>query len=170
MRSPGNLFIFFSVILISFSQNLLAQINENEKETNHRKLILSPGISYQGQTMGELNLMYSKTEIDVCNGSAIWGPRIGIESNFSAGHFLYAPKTGYEVAVTFFALRGSMIGFVDNGNVDLRLLPEIGLSLFGTLNVMYGHQFPLLHFRAYEITRNRITLTLNLDFELWSKL
>jgi hypothetical protein len=48
---------FLSLILLPF-----LSFGQTQKEPSDYKFILSPGISYQGQAFGELNLMYAKYE------------------------------------------------------------------------------------------------------------
>jgi hypothetical protein len=142
----------------------------------HRKndedwlLILSPGISYQGQWFGEVNLMRAKiTGAGPCSAPVIGGARLGVEFNFDRHHFVYAPKLGFEVSTMLISLRGNAIAYIDDGKTDLRLLPEIGLSLLGLANLNYGYGAPLLKFEATAATRHRISLTVNLDFDLFEK-
>ena len=107
-------------------------------------------------------MMYSK--IEAGHGVIInWGPRIGIEANMSVADFMYAPKIGYELDVVFVSFRGNLINYIEKGNVDLRMLPEAGLSFFGAINLTYGYGIPLLKYESTQISRHRITLTVNLN-------
>ena len=153
-------FFILSFFLIAFS-------NVNGQENlPARKLILSPGISFQKQVFGEVNLMYSKLELSD-SGSAIYGPRIGVETNFNPDHFIYAPKIGYEFSGMIFSFRSSTVGYVDSKKLDLRLLPEAGLSLFGAANLTYGYNIPVMDFRTTEISNHKLSLTANLNRDLW---
>lgn len=151
------------VILIVYSPFCFAQ-----KKVKSR-LILSPGISYQRQFMPELNLMLAKSVIEH-GGNAIWGPRIGIESNFSKNDLIVGTKLGYEMAGLIVCFRGNAISYFNQSKIDLRLLPEAGISLFGAVNLTYGYNFPLLDYRIPTISNHRIALTVNLDFEIWKAL
>jgi hypothetical protein len=133
------------------------------------RFLFSPGVSYQGQLFGEVNLMYS--EIIMSHGvSAIWGPRVGVEANFKQDNFIYAPKIGYELSATFFVFRANMVSYIDKSKVDLRILPEAGISLAGFFNLTYGYGIPTLNYESPEVTRHRFTLTANLyrGFSKWS--
>ena len=147
----------------------LSAIGQDMSEDNKPKLILSPGISYQGQFFGEINLMYSKFAIEH-SGNAIWGPRIGIEANFNHDKFIYAPKVGYEFSGMLIALRGNAVGYIDDKKLDLRLLPEAGISLLGAVNLTYGYNLPILSFKSTEVARHRITLTANVNRGIWHAL
>jgi hypothetical protein len=147
----------------------LSAIGQDLPEEDKPKLILSPGISYQGQIFGEINLMYSKLAIEH-GGNAIWGPRIGIEANFSRDRFIYAPKVGYELSGMLIALRGNAVGYFDDRKLDLRLLPEAGVSLAGAINLTYGYSLPILNHKSTEVARHRITLTANVHRDLWHAL
>jgi hypothetical protein len=154
------LYFFLSLILLPF-----LSFGQTQKEPSDYRLILSPGIFYQGQVFGELNLMYAKYENGgPCNPPVIHGFRLGIESNFNKNHFVYAPKIGYELN-SILNLRGNIISYIDNGKVDLRILPEIGIGLY-FFSLSYGYAIPILDFRTPDVSRSRISLTFNLDKRL----
>ncbi|MDR2563565.1 MAG: hypothetical protein LBC98_06445 [Prevotellaceae bacterium] len=137
-----------------------------DSSTNKYKLILSPGISLQNSMFAELNLMYAQTAVNH-TGLGIRGARLGIETNFRSDDYIFAPKLGYEISALFFCLRGSAAGYIDRSKkLDLRLLPEIGLSFFGLANLTYGYGFPILKHES-TLGRNRIALTFNLSQDLW---
>ncbi|MCP2043912.1 hypothetical protein [Pontibacter sp. HSC-36F09] len=133
------------------------------------KLILSPGISYQGQFLGEINLMYASQYIGH-GGNAIWGPRVGIEANINKDRFIYAPKLGFELSGLLIAVRGNVVGYIDDKRLDLRLLSEAGISLLGAVNLTYGYNLPVLNFKSLEIASHRIMLTANVHREIWHAL
>lgn len=160
--------IIFFVLVI---QNSYGQIF-HRKENQERLVILSPGGSLQGNGsyFAELNFMLAKLELGgPCNPPALLGPRIGIETNFSNDHFVYAPKVGWEASSLFFGFRGNIISYIDNGKVDLRILPEIGISFLSGVNLLYGYNIPTLEFRTSATTKHRLTLTINLDLDLWKR-
>lgn len=134
-----------------------------------KKLILSPGISYQKEFLGELSIMYAETAMNN-TGFGIYGPKLGVEMNFDSDNFIYAPKLGFEVDVLFFSVRGSAVSYINHGDVDLRLLPEVGLSFFGLANLTYGYGFPVLKHEVRDVSRHRVTLTFNLSRDLWRDL
>lgn len=158
-------FIIYTILTLS----PIFSFGQEITKKNTGKLIFSPGISYQKQFFGEINMMYSKIE-EGHGVIANWGPRVGIEANFSGSNFIYAPKIGYELDAVFLALRGNLINYIDKGNVDLRILPEAGLSFFGAVNLTYGYGIPLLKFESVQISRHRITLTINLNSKLWGRI
>jgi hypothetical protein len=153
------------VILITVLPSLVAFGQESLKE-DKPKLILSPGVSYQSQLFTELNLMYSRFDYSH-SGSVIWGPRVGLEANFKKDRFILAPKVGYELSGLLLSLRGNAIGYMDEKKLDLRILPEIGTSLFGTVNLTYGYSFPLLEYKSSVVSKHRVTLTTNFHLDLW---
>lgn len=157
------------LVFLIVAAPVLSAIGQDLPEEDKPKLILSPGISYQGEFFGEINLMYSRLAIEH-GGNTIWGPRIGLEANFSKDRFIYAPKVGYELSGMLIALRGNAIGYIDDKKLDLRLLPEAGLSLAGAINLTYGYSLPILNFKSPEVARHRITLTANVHRELWHAL
>ncbi|MDR0660537.1 MAG: hypothetical protein LBG19_07015 [Prevotellaceae bacterium] len=131
-----------------------------------KKLIFSPGVSYQKEFFGELSIMYAETATNN-TGLGIYGPKLGIEMNFSSDSFIYASKLGFEVDVLFFSVRANAVSYIKDGNVDLRLLPEVGFGFFGLANLTYGYGIPVLNYRVEDVSRYRVTLTFNLSRDLW---
>lgn len=137
-----------------------------DSETSRYKLILSPGISLQNGAFAELNLMYAQTASNH-SGLGIRGARLGMETNFSSGDYVFATKLGYEISALCFCLRASAATYIDRSrSADLRLLPEIGLSFFGLASLTYGYGFPILEHES-SVGRNRVALTFNLSRDLW---
>ncbi len=151
--------LFIIAVILIGTASVFAQNTSNDYE---RRFVFSIGGAYQRNFFGEVNLMYSSIEQSM-GGVATWGPRVGFETNFSKTDFIYAPKIGYEVNLILFALRASVISYFDNGKTDLRLLPEIGITLFGLIDLTYGYNIPLLNYESSKIGRNRITLSINFD-------
>ena len=129
--------------------------------------VLAPGLIYQHQLFGELNLLFAKIECAMCAPCVIYGPYIGVESNFNSKNYIYGFKAGYQIAMLPISLRGSVVNYIDNKQSDLRLLPEIGLSFLGIVNLNYGYNIPLLHFQSNSIAKHRLSLVINLSRELW---
>ncbi len=159
---------FLTAVLLLLLCNFCAAQKYGRKKDQQRLLIVSPALNYQGQWFGELNLMLSSFESGgPCNPPVLYGPRIGVEANFSKNRFIYAPKIGYEFNALLIAVRGNVVSYIDNDQIDLRILPEIGLSMLGGVNIMYGYNIPTLNFRSPEINKHRISFTINLDPDLW---
>jgi len=119
---------------------------------------ISPGVSYQKQFMGELNIMYG-THFEI----GIVGTKIGIETNFDFDHFVFAPKIGGELSFLPISLRASSLAYTNGkGQWDWRLLPEVGLSFLGGINLSYGYGIPLLKERMPNVGGHRISLVLNI--------
>jgi hypothetical protein len=140
---------------------------EYKKKKQPISFILAPGLIYQKQPFGELNILFSRIECGMCSPCFITGPFIGIESNFDKNNWIYGVKAGYQLAGYFLSLRGSVINYIDNGHSDLRVLPEIGLSFLGVANLNYGYNIPLLNYESKLLSRHRISLVINLSRELW---
>ncbi len=159
--------LLFLTLFIQSSYGQLFHRTPNQE----RLIVLSPGFSAQGNGnfYTELNIMYSKiTTGEPYFPPAYHGPRIGMEVNFFNNHHLvYAPKVGWEGSLFFLCVRGNLISYFDKGNVDLRILPEIGLSFKSGINLLYGYNIPLLDYRTGATTNHRLTLTINLDMDLW---
>jgi hypothetical protein len=148
---------------------LLARLCAEARDygTSKYKLIPSPGVSLQNSAFVELNLMYAQTA-DNHTGLGIRGARLGIETNFRSDDYTFGTKLGYEISALFFCFRGSVAGYIDGSkHLDLRLLPEIGLSFFGLASLTYGYGLPTLEHES-AVGRNRVALTFNLSRDLWN--
>ena len=132
-----------------------------------RSLVISPGVSYQKGFYGELNLMCGEFECEHGFCGFWLGYRVGMETNFNPNHFIYAPKIGCEISFLPIALRANTVGYIKSGVCDLRLLPEIGLSFVGTINLTYGYGISVLKDKIPEVGRHRVALVLNLGRDNW---
>lgn len=131
-------------------------------------VLFSPGVSYQDQFMYEANLMlYQQPSGFIYLGFG--GYRIGVETNFKSKDFVIAPKVNTELNIALLSVRVGFIDYISKGNHDLRFLPEIGLTLSGAANLMYGYGVPLLKNCTDDISRHRITLTFNISERVWRK-
>jgi hypothetical protein len=140
-----------------------------EQDTHEHKLCFSPGLSWQGAPFAELDLMWARSIIET-GGNAFFGPRAGVEMNFSPDHFICAPRIGYELSGMLISLRANTLVYLDGAVADWRVLPEAGLSLFGAIDLTYGYAIPLLPDRVPGINGHRISLIFNIDRELWKAL
>ncbi|MCA8833176.1 hypothetical protein [Hymenobacter pini] len=151
----------------SFVFAVLIRVNDARAQTSVRRIVCSPGVSYQEHFFGEINLMYADVETGHIAG--VIGPRVGMEVSWQ-DRLIYAPKIGYEIAAAVITFRGNIIGYVDRGRLDMRVLPEVGGSLLGSANLTYGYNAPLLTYRSEATSRHRITLTVNIISDIWDEL
>ncbi|GAA4307915.1 hypothetical protein [Nibribacter koreensis] len=136
-------------------------------DEDKRKLIVSPGIAYQGQVFGEVNLFYA--DVYLGHGYGFLGPRLGLEANFRKDRFIYAPKIGFELSGMLIALRTSAVGYVDDTKLDLRILPEAGFDFFfGSLT--YGYNIPVLSYKSSEVKNHKISLSARIHPAIWNEL
>ena len=155
------LLILFSFVFFSFFS-----YSQTEKKSDKYRLVLSPGVSYQGQVFGDINLVYMGL-MGYDAPPLMWSYRVGMESNFNPKHFVYAPKIGFEVE-WFVHFRGNVMSYIDNGKVDLRILPEVGIGFY-YFNLCYGYNIPLLDFKTPDVSSHRISLTFNIiTGEIWN--
>lgn len=124
--------------------------------------IFSPGVSYQGQFLTEISFMYSNVVIE--HGADVAkGPKVGLELNYDINHFIAGPKFSYEFTGVLFTCRGSIVSYSDGKRVDVRILPEIGLSYFGAINLTYGYGPPILKNEFIELSRHKVSLVFNIN-------
>ena len=153
------LLVFLSVGTHSFSQD------------QHKKdVVFSPGILVQKALFFEANLLVGDVTVDTQSkipmvGAEGW--RIGIESNLQNNtNFVIAPKIGYEISPLFYTLRFSVVNYFQDGNSEFRLLPELGYSLGGWINLTYGYGISVNNGNLRDVSRHRVSLTFNLNKRL----
>jgi hypothetical protein len=98
------------------------------------------------------------------------GPYCTVDVFIDESNFLVGPKLGYEftagiiggsVDVTYFIDRNyGMEGINRNAWVTT---PKIGLSILGFADLFYGYEIPLSSERITSLSRNRFSLTFNLN-------
>ena len=126
-------------------------------------LALSPGIVYQGEPVYELNLLAGRY-VSEMSGNAFPGVRLGVETNFRQGNeWYFAPKAGFELSGMIICFRGTAMACVQRSDIQFRLVPEIGVSLAGLVNLTYGYAFAFNRPDGFDLPRHRIALSLNLN-------
>jgi hypothetical protein len=127
---------------------------------------ISPGVIFQRQTFGELNILIGRYESST-GGNAFGGVRIGAESNFKNWNdHIFAPKIGVELSGMVICMRATALTYFHNGDTQFRLLPELGISFLGFANLTYGYNFNLSKVDINGISNHRVCLSINLNRDL----
>ncbi|WP_179007817.1 hypothetical protein [Winogradskyella forsetii] len=157
----------FFLILSSFL--CYSQKVENQTETK-TDFAISPGLILQGNLFADVNIMIGKVTVDLNSKIPIVGIsgfRLGFESNFRNNeNYTIAPKIGYEISPMLYTLRLSAVNYFQNGNSEFRILPELGLSLGGWVNLTYGYGIVLKDENLRNVSNHRVSLTFNLNKKL----
>jgi hypothetical protein len=165
--------IYISLILFTFfCPHLYCQTDtiKNKETINEDKahFILSGGLSYQKQFVGELGVIYGYSGLgDMCNPSGLIGLKLASEFNFTSNNFFIAPKIGGQIDFYILGARLNIIDYTNFNYHDFKFTPEIGLSLTGFVDLFYGYNFSLTEKRIHDIGTHRVTLTINFDPKLW---
>ncbi len=139
---------------------------KSDRKITPPNLALSPGVVFQKQTFGELNLLIGRYESSM-SGNAFGGVRLGAETNFRKGtENIWAPKIGVELSGMVICARGTMLYYIADANRQLCFLPELGISFLGFANLTYGYNFKLSAGTIDGIVRHRVCLSLNLNPQL----
>lgn len=132
----------------------------------HFGFAFSPGIIQQRNTFVEANLFagWIKTEphpkVPIIGVSGI---RIGIESDCNR---TIAPKIGYEFALLGLDLKLSAANYYQDKNSEFRIIPEIGLSMGGWVNLTYGYGISFKDRDITDIGHHRVSLSFNFNKRL----
>lgn len=159
-------FLFFALVASMSCAQSRVKKSKNE-------LVFSPEVSYQKQFFLGLGLIYAdfKSLHDgSMNGTVVAGPKIVIGFNCNSANPIVITKMGYELSGQFVCLRANAVYYQGKQKSDLRLLPEIGFTLLGAVDLTYGIGFPLLKNRIDEVSRSTISLSFNLNKNLWRQL
>ena len=164
---------FFRILLfVSCCSNVIAQSDSTQTSLHNRKkftppnIALSPGIVFQKQTFGELNLLIGRYSSET-GGNAFGGIRLGAETNFRSGNEnIWAPKVGAELSGMVICMRATTLYYISGPNIQWRFLPEIGISFLGFANLTYGYNFKLSGDPIDGIINHRVCLSINLNPEL----
>lgn len=149
------------LFVIIFSNMLLSQ--EKEKKYD---FAFSPELISQKEIFGGANILIGKVVIEkMIIGMS--GVRIGFETNFKNNQdFIIAPKIGFEVSGTILVLRLSTTNYFQNDKSEFRVLPEIGLSWGGFVNLTYGYNFRITNSQIDNLSNHRFCLSFNLNKKL----
>ncbi len=152
------LFILCLINLYSYCQE--------SKTSKKYDYAFSPGIISQGNMFNELNLTIGKVSTENWTVGIV-GWRLGLESNFKYDkEFIIAPKIGYDISMTYFTVRLSAINYFQNKKSEFRLLPEIGISLGGSLCLTYGYGISINNSDISGLSNHRIGLSFNINKRL----
>lgn len=77
--------------------------------------------------------------------------------------FIIGPKVGYEFTAGLFGIATDLTYYTDFSDYTFMVTPKIGLSLLGSVNLFYGYNIPLSPEEFKSISRNRFSLTFNLN-------
>ena len=165
-----NTFIILYLFALSFSN---AQSGETQKRVKRnvqfKEFAFSPGLIVQHETFLEFNIMFG--EVTAENGKipviGIEGFRLGVETNLrDRKNHTIAPKIGYEISMTLFSLRLSAVNYFQNGNSEFRMLPELGISIGGKVNLTYGYGIPFNNGDLNNVSCHRVALSFNFNKRL----
>jgi len=149
----------------AFGQSDVTRIDEDKAH-----FIISAGISYQKELVGELGFIYGySAPPGPCTSGNLRGLKFATEFNFNSDNFFIAPKVGVEFDYLILGARLNIIDYTDFTYHDFKFTPEIGLSLMGAFDIFYGYNYSLTDKRIENIGTNRITLTINFDRVLWGR-
>ena len=143
--------IFFQMVFVFLANQCFSQ--------NH-DLIFSGGIIKQKRWTGDFVIMYGAMSGGPCSPPVLAGVGLGSEFLSTAeGKTVIAPKITAQISPMLFTLKLSEINYLQGGSADIRLLPEIGLSLIGLVNVCYGYNIHLFGNKFEDISNHRMALT-----------
>ena len=154
--------LLFSITIYTYCNDTLDENNASDDLKFY--LLVEPDIIFPKQIVGNINILLGFDKILEKNieGLILHGPIIGFETNFIPNDYIYGIKMGYFLDyVHFFGLsfRLNSIAYKNSVNQwDIRIQPEIGLTMFGVLGVTYGYNFALLKTANKGIGHHRVSV------------
>lgn len=160
--------LFFVLVLI------VLKSNAQSENTSNYKWGAMIGYKYQETNFIELGLVCSKMGkgSGYFNDGILSQKNIGVGLDINLSNFLIGPKLSYEINYVFIAARANITTYTDFKKTDIRFTPEIGITLFGLLNIYYGYNLALSDFQFNEIGNHRIGVHINIIpflYREWSK-
>lgn len=162
--------VFQTLLFLLCFSNAMSQTDtsglHNRRKIDPPNIALSPGILFQKQAFGELNLLVGRYSSET-GGNAFAGVRLGAETNFRNGsENIWAPKVGVELSGMVICMRATTLYYISGTTTQWRFLPEIGISFLGFANLTYGYNFKLSGDPINGIINHRVCLSINLNPQL----
>lgn len=170
------------ILLIPGCEIAAQQIdNETNNKTNDSttinlleelKFTVVPSLGYveQNHSFTEANLLIGY----VGGNNYSWGMtgiRLGVESNLLPDNDqIIAPKIGFEVAQLIIITRLSFIDYIKGNQSELRIVPEVGLTLLGLVNITYGYGQRINATRIEGISAHRFGVSINFSPTVFKQL
>lgn len=152
-------------IIIVFAIIFSTAIFSQEKKKKY-DFAFSPELVTQKEIFVGANLLVGKVTIEKMS-IGMSGVRIGFESNLKSNlDFIIAPKIGVEISSTILVMRLSAVNYFQNDKSEFRIVPEIGLSWGGFVNLTYGYNFRLTNSQIDNLNSHRFCLSFNLNKRL----
>lgn len=157
--------------ILLISSLCFAQPGETEKSKEPTKLdiVFSPGVIIQKEIFGELNIIIGgianegQSKIPIVG---VGGLRVGFETNLKSNtDFIIAPKIGVELSAAIISMRLSAINYFKDNESEFRILPELGISLNGSVNLTYGYGISFKN-TINGISNHRLGLSININKKL----
>lgn len=147
------------------------EVKDDLKQGVWGKLDVIPSIGYiwQKESFLDANVIFGDVVTDYMLIGHL-GIRTGFETNFKSGSdFVIAPKVGVEASVLISCYRLSVVKYFQGSNNELRLLPEMGISIGGLLDVTYGYGIRLSKSKVSGIQNGRIGICINISEILYKE-
>lgn len=145
------------IILSLFNLSLHAQVKKSENYS----LGISTGYTYANSHFIQLGTIYGANYGNVHIPSKGFG--LGVDIGKVNNKLTIGTKAFYEY--NFFIASGfrlNAINYFSGEKIDFRLMPQVGLSIMGNINFMYGYSIPTLGNELTDISRNSFSVTINL--------
>lgn len=164
-----NALIIFFLFAFTFANAQSGEKESQKPKIVFKDVVFSPGLIVQHDTFLDVNVLIG--EVAVENGKipvvGVGGFRLGLETNLRKGrNHTIAPKIGFEMSATVVSMRLSAVNYFQNSNSEFRLLPEIGISMYGWVNLTYGYGIPFNNGNLNNVSHHRVALSFNLDKRL----
>jgi hypothetical protein len=167
--------ILILVVTVIYSNVTIAQQADSLIKTpfkrywTQQRLIPKLGVGSQDRAFFEVGLYWQniyKHPLTLMSK----GPYCTVDIFIDDSNFLIGPKVGYEFTAGIFGASLDVTYFIDrnygaegiNRNAWVTT-PKIGVSILGFADLFYGYEIPISTERITSISRNRFSLTFNLN-------
>lgn len=163
--SSINKVILFLIILMSFGE-LFSQTKDTLPHDRNKIILDANAVKIALQTSDfafyEIGIFKMYTT-NYMRSIKNFGPSASIGMQFEGNH-LINPKISFEYHFLLIGAKTSFVNYTNFKENQVAFSTEIGLSIFGMICVMYGHNFPITQNKNLIYTPNIVTFSVNMPF------
>lgn len=126
------------------------------------RLVPKAGIGLQESAYVEVGVAWHKIYVHPLSLASA-SPYLTVDLIINDDFVIAGPKLGYEFTAGLLGIAADVTYYTDFSEYSLMATPKIGLSLLGFASIMYGYNVPLSDQEFKSISRNRVSLTFNLN-------
>lgn len=154
------------IVFLSLSRTiLLAQQEEKSSVISNSQLeAIGTKFSYYGGNINTVELGFTPMWVFGSGHTPMgyWGPFLSAGLSTNKKDIYLTPRVGFDFHYFLFGSRISFSNYTNFKQSQYYLLPEVGISIIGIFNVLYGYNIKISNDENFEPDRHKISITLTL--------